>query len=118
MSVTTEATGSQVATVGTEHDLHDVAAAGTYLLNVDLSVLQAGDTVELRIYKIVVTGGTRRVAYGPPGGSFTGVQPTDDQIQISVPVTNALTDAGSLRFTLKQTGGVSRTFDWSVEKIG
>lgn len=113
MAVTAQGTGSQVATVTTEHTLLDVAVAGTFTLHVDLSVLLAGDAVELRVYQIVLTGGFRRVAYI---ATFIGVQPTDGLIAISVPISNELTDAGSLRFTLKQTFGTSRTFPWKVLK--
>lgn len=113
MAVTAQGSGSQAATVATEHTLLDVAVAGTYTLHVDLNVLAAGDTVELRAYQIVLTGGTRRVAYKT---AFSGVQPADGLIAISVPISNELTDAGALRFTLKQTAGTSRTFPWKVLK--
>src|SRR5678816_611446 len=109
MAVTTADTNSQVATVTTEHTLFDTSSAGTYTLHVDLSVLADGDTVELRCYQMVLTGGTRRVAYV---GSFSDAQPADNMIAISVPISNALTDSGALRFTLKQTVGTSRTFPW------
>ena len=113
MAVTAAGTGTQSATVTTEHTLLDVAAAGTYTLHVDCVNMVAGDGLELRVYQIVLTGGTRRVAYM---SAFQGVQPTDDMIKISVPISNELTDSGSLRFTLKQTTGTSRNFDWKVLK--
>lgn len=111
MAVTADATGTQTATITTEHTLRDVAAAGTYTLHVDLSAMAAGDVMELRIYQIVLTGGTRRVAYFQ---RFDGAQPTDNMIAISVPISNELTDAGSLRFTLKQTFGTGRAYPWKV----
>ena len=113
MAVTAQATGSQATTVGTEHTLADVAIAGTFTLHVDTNVLAAGDGVELRIYQMILTGGTRRVAYFQ---SFYDAQPADDQIKISVPISNELTDAGALRFTLKQIAGTTRTFPWKVLK--
>lgn len=113
MAVTADATGTQSATVTTEHTLRDVAAAGTYTLHVDLNAMAAGDVLELRIYQMVLTGGTRRVAYFQ---RFEGAQPTDNQIAISVPISNELTDAGALRFTLKQTYGTGRSFPWKVLK--
>lgn len=111
----TFASGSQAATIGTEHFLSSPNAVGTYILNLDLNVLQAGDVLEIRIYKMVLTGGTPRVVYLE---TFQGVQPTDAQNYISVPIGNALTDTNSLRFSLKQTqpAGGGRTFDWSVEQ--
>lgn len=111
MAVTSAGSGTQTATVTTEHTLLDVATAGVYTLHVDTVNMVAGDILELRIYQIILTSGTRRVAYI---GVYYGAQPTDDVIKISVPIGNELTDAGSLRFTLKQTFGTSRNFPWKV----
>lgn len=113
MAVTAQGSGTQSATLTTEHTLLDVAVAGTFTLHVDKINLAAADYVELRIYQIVLTGGTRRVVYY---ARFDGVQPTDDMIAISVPISNELTDAGSLRFTLKQPVGTGRAYDWKVLK--
>ena len=122
MAVTGYAVGTLTAVVGTETTFgnagtpyltgtSDVAAAGTYTLHVDLINMAPGDVVELRISQIVLTGGTRRVAYF---ATFNGAQPADNMIQISVPISNELTDTASLRFTLKQTAGTARSFPWKV----
>jgi hypothetical protein len=113
MPVTAQSSGTQTATVTTEHTLLDVAVAGTFTLHVDCINMVAGDCLELRIYQIVLTGGTRRVAYFT---KYEGPQNADDMIKISVPISNELTDSGSLRFTLKQTFGTSRNFPWKVLK--
>lgn len=113
MAVTAQSTGTQTATIGTEHTLLDVAVAGTFTLHVDCINMAAGDMLELRVYQIVLTGGTRRVAYK---SSRVDAQPADDMIAISVPISNELTDAGSLRFTLKQVLGTGRAYDWKVLK--
>lgn len=113
MAVTAQGSGTQSATVTTEHTLLDVAVAGTFTLHVDTVNMVAGDGLELRISQIVLTGGTRRVAYF---ASYQGAQAVDDIIKISVPISNELTDSGSLRFTLKQTTGTSRNFPWKVLK--
>lgn len=111
MAVVASGSGTQTATVTTEHTLLDIAAAGVYTLHVDTVNMVAGDILELRVYQIILTSGTRRVAYL---GAFQGAQPVDDLIKISIPLGNELTDAGSLRFTLKQTFGTSRNFPWKV----
>lgn len=111
MAVTAQGSGTQTATVTTEHTLLDVAVAGTFTLHVDLVNMAAGDMLELRIYQIVLTGGTRRVAYYD---TFTDAQVADNMIAISVPISNELTDSGSLRFTLKQTLGSARAYPWKV----
>lgn len=113
MPVTAFASGTQSATVTTEHTLSDVNAAGVYTLHVDTVNMVAGDILELRVYQIVLTGGTRRVSMVT---CYYGAQPADDLIKISVPISNELTDSGSLRFTLKQTHGTSRDFPWKVIK--
>lgn len=111
MTVTAKGSGTQTATIGTEHTLLDIAAAGTYTFHVDAASMFAGDVVELRIYQIVLAGGTRRVAYM---ARFFDAQPTDDMIKLSVPISNELGDAGALRFTLKQTNGIGRAYPWKV----
>ena len=113
MAVTAQGTGTQTATITTEHTLLDVAVAGVFSLHVDTVNMAAGDILELRIYQITLTAGTRRVAYFV---RIDGAQPSDGVIYISVPIANELTDAGSLRFTLKQTDGTGRDFPWKVLK--
>lgn len=113
MAVTASGSGTQSATVTTEHTLLDVAAAGVYTLHVDTNAMVAGDVLELRVYQMVLTAGTRRVAYL---ATYSDAQPTNDQIKISVPIANELTDSGALRFSLKQTFGTSRSFPWKVLK--
>ena len=111
MAVTAQGSGTQTATVTTEHTLLDVAVAGTFTLHVDKINMAADDSLELRIYQMVLTAGTRRVVYF---ARYDDAQHADDMIAISVPISNELTDAGSLRFTLKQTLGTSRNFPWKV----
>lgn len=111
MAVTAYASGTQSATVTTEHFLSSPNVAGTYTLHVDTVNMVAGDVLELRIYQMVLTGGTQRVAYY---ARYDGAQPTDDLIKISVPISNELTDTNALRFSLKQTYGTSRNFPWKV----
>lgn len=117
MAVTAQGTGTQAASIGTEHTLLDVAVAGTFTLHVDTNAMLAGDTVELRLYQMVLTGGTRRLAYFK---SYSGVQDGSTNelgpIKISVPISNELTDAGAIRATLKQTLGTGRSFPWKVLK--
>lgn len=111
MAPTAYATGTQSATVTTEHFLTSPNVAGTFTLHVDTNAMAAGDVVELRIYQMVLTGGTTRVAYF---AQFADAQPADDLIKVSVPISNELTDTNALRFSLKQTAGTSRSFPWKV----
>lgn len=113
MAVTAYASGTQSATVTTEHFLSSPNVAGAFTLHVDTNAMVAGDVLELRVYQMVLTGGTARVAYF---ATYQGAQPADDLIKISVPISNELTDTNSLRFSLKQTEGTSRSFPWKVLK--
>jgi hypothetical protein len=107
--------GSQAATVGTEHTLLDVSAIGSYLLSVDLTPMAANDIVELRVKKLFKSAGSLVVVYYD---FWTDAQIADDAGKVGVPVVCAFTTSPSLRFTLKQTAGTSRTFDWLVEQLG
>lgn len=113
MAVTAQGSGTQTATVTTEHTLLDVAVAGTFTLHVDLVNMVAGDVVELRLYQMVLTAGTRRVVYFD---RYCDAQFADNLVAVSVPISNELTDAGAVRATLKQTFGTSRNFPWKVLK--
>lgn len=115
MAVTAQSQGTLTATGGgVEDTVLDVAVAGTFTFHVDTNAMVAGDVCELRIYQMVLTGGTRRVAYY---ARFAGAQPAEDVIKISVPISNELTDSGALRFTLEQSGGgTDKAFPWKVLK--
>ncbi len=105
------ASGTQSATVTTEHILKDVTDPGTFIIEINTINMAVGDVVEFRVYAVTLTGGTKRVAYFM---IYYGAQPVDDIQKISLPIGNDLTDATSLEFTLKQTFGTSRNFDWKV----
>lgn len=113
-AVNTSGTQSGTHTLYPEQALLDVAIAGTFQILVDKVAMLSGDTLELRVYSMVLTAGTRRVVYFE---RYTGAQSADDMIAISVPISNELTDAGALRFTLKQTAGTARAFPWKVLKF-
>ena len=105
------ASGTRSATVTTEHFESSPNAVGTYVFMVDTVNMVAGDVLELRVYAMILTGGTQRVAYY---ARYEGAQPTDDLIKVSVPVSTTLTDANAIRFSIKQTEGTSRDFAWKV----
>lgn len=112
MAVTAFTTGTQTASVGTEH-FYNVNEAGVFTFHVDLLNMASGDYLELRVYQMVLTGGTARVVYMEP---FQGAQATDNMIAVSVPIGNELTDSQALRFSLKQTLGTGRSFPYKILK--
>ncbi len=112
MTVAAFATGTLTPGDNAEHFLSSPNVAGTFTLHVDTVGMTAGDVIELRVYQIVLTGGTQRVAYLQ---RYADAQSADDLIKISVPISNELTDTNSLRFSLTQTKGTtSHTFPWKV----
>ena len=113
MAVTAASSGTQSATINTEHQLADINASGVYTFHVDTTNMASGDILELRVYQMVLTSGTARVLFV---SCFYGAQPTDDVIKVSLPIGNELTDSTSLRFSLKQTFGTGRSFAWKVLK--
>jgi len=111
MAVTAFSSGTQTATIGTEHFLANVDQAGVFILEVDVNALAAGDIVELRVYRMVLAGGTARLesVY-----TFMGVQ--EILVKRAIPISNDHNDAQALRFSLKQTFGTGRAFPWKVLK--
>lgn len=102
-----KASGTQAATIGTEHTLATITDAGIYVFVVDTATLAAGDRLELRIKTKCLTGGTSRVTYLQ---AYADAQPADDAMKNSVPIPSDIEAV----FTLKQTAGTGRNFPWKV----
>lgn len=111
MAIFAHVATSVTPTLNTETFLSNVAVPGTYTLHIDLSNMAAGDYLEIRIYQMVLTGGASRVAYF---SQYSHAQPTDNMIAISVPISNELTDAQALRFSIKQTAGTARAYPHKI----
>jgi hypothetical protein len=112
MTISAFASGTQTAILSTEHFLANVNVEGKFTGIVDVSNLADGDILELRAYQMVLTGGTPRVV---DYLVLYGAQPTEQQIiEWGKELKNELTDAQSLRYSLKQTAGVGRSFPWKV----
>ena len=105
MAVESKASGSQAATLDTEHTLATITDAGVYQLWVDAAELSEGEALTLRVYAKVLSGGTERLADELSVRNGLGVP-----ILYSVPYVAV----HHIRFTLQQSGGVGRTFDWAV----
>lgn len=105
---TSKASGTQAATVTTEHTLTTVAGAGTFVIYVDTNAMVNGDVLELRVKTKVTSGGTTR---GFLLATYANVQ--DQPIVASIPVASI----NECVFTLKQTVGTSRSFPWEVVEL-
>ena len=76
---------------------------------VDLSNMQAGDTVVLRVKDKVLSSGSEVLAFEQ---SYSGAQSLD--WVCSEPIAAA----HSISLTLHQTAGTNRNYDWSTRSVG
>ena len=102
---TSIASGTQTATITTEHTLATDTTNKTYVLVVDTAAMVNGDVLELRVYTIALTAGTERLAYF---ATYTHAQSCP--MTYSVPVPADI----SCKVTLKQTAGTGRAFPWKL----
>jgi hypothetical protein len=107
------ASGTQTCVINTEHFLSSPNVAATFEIKVDTANLDDGDSLTIRIYKMVLTGGTARVQYKQ---TYLGIQDEDDLIKVSPPIGNDLAETNALRFSIKQTSGTGRDIPWAVLK--
>lgn len=104
--------GSQTATLTTEHDLGSppLNNAGTYLLVIDAANLANGETLTLRAYRKARAADTQRIVFEAVFQHAVAAP-----ILVSVPI--PLPANGALKFTLRQDGGTGRAFPWSIETL-
>lgn len=107
MTWTVDSSGSQTATIGTEHVLDSPTTNATYELEVDTVNLALGDLVELRCYDMVDGTNYRQVWKG-------AFQHPQVSLAKKAPPIVIITQG---KFTLKQTAGTGRAFPWSVRRI-
>jgi hypothetical protein len=100
-----ESSGTQTATLTTEHSLATPATLKTRVLAVDANALVAGETLTLRFKGAVLSAGTERLIRE---AVFTGPL-AEPHIQ-SMPV--VMPQGGTI--TLTQTGGTGRAYPWAV----
>jgi len=103
---TVVSSGSQTATISTEHTLDTIATAGVFILAIDMAALVAGDVVEVRIYGKARTGDTERLLHRGTYGPAALASP----LIMSVPIVSP----HHFKATLKQTAGTGRAFPWAI----
>ena len=108
MTWTVSGSGTQAATIGTEHILDTDTVNGTYACFVDLVNMANGDVAELRVYTKVLSTGALDLVWK---GTYANVQ-----VEPVKPAPPIASDQ-SVKFTLKQTAGTGRNFDWKVLRI-
>ena|SRR5437868_4107605 len=103
---TSNQSGSQAATIGTEHQLGAaITAAGVYALVVDTANMANGDVLELRAKTKCKAGSASRQAF-----FVTYAHAQADANKYSIPIPADV----EVLFTLKQTAGTGRSFDWNI----
>lgn len=107
-SIAEVTSGTQAATLDTEHTLTTQTAAEVYVLAVNLANLAGGDTVILRVKAKVIAGGSAALAFQQ---SFIGAQLED--VAYSEPIASA----HQVVATLEQTDGTGRSFEWALLKV-
>lgn len=107
MAWVTDSSGTQSATVTTEHTLAQPTTIATYQCEVDATNMVNGDALELRVY-VMVDATNYRVAWI---GSFQNIQ------GVPALVAPPIASLTQLKFTLKQTTGTTRNFPWAIRRI-
>jgi hypothetical protein len=102
------ANGSQTSTISTVHSLATITTAGVYQLDVNLTNLANGDVLELRGKKKVLSSGAEIDCVL---GQYANVQ--SQKGVSSIPIVSLY----SLTFTLTQTAGSSRVFEWNAVRL-
>lgn len=105
MGLIAVASGTQAATVNTEHSLTQQTGVGIYVLKVDTAAMQAGDTLVLRLKDKVLSTGTSRITQEV---TLTGVQAVPNWRSEPIP------SEVEVIATLLQSEWTSRSFPWKL----
>lgn len=102
---TVESSGTQTATIDTEHTLATITSNDTLQLIVDTANMAAGDVLILRVKTKVLSGGTTRLVQEAIYANAQSIP-----IKYSDPI---MSDQEAV-FTLEQTDGTGRSYPWKV----
>lgn len=105
MGLVSAANGSQAAAIGTEHSLTQQTGIGIYVLLVNTSAMQAGDTLVLKIKTKRSASDSSVTAYSY---TFTDAQTEPHKYSVPVPVDTEII------CTLQQTAGTGRAYPWKL----
>lgn len=105
MALISPASGTQSATISTEHTLTTKTTTGIYVLRVDVAAMASGDTTVIRIKTKTLSGGTARIEQEV---TLSGAQNIAAWVSEPVPV-----DV-EIACTLTQTAGTGRSYPWKL----
>jgi hypothetical protein len=97
--------GTQSATLDTEHTLDNDTSGKTYVLVVDTGAMVDGDVTILRIKTKVLSGGTLRLAYS---ATYANAQTHPNVYSVPVPANV------EIECSLEQTDGTGRSYPWAL----
>lgn len=100
--------GSQTATLTTEHTLSTVTAAGAFCLAVDVANLALGETLTLRIYGKARSTDTERL--------LKEMSIAHAQLEDLV-ISPVYVSPHHFKATLEQNGGTGRAFPWAIYAV-
>lgn len=104
---TLEASGTQAATVGTEHTLATLAVNKSLWPEIDINALVAGEYVEIKVKTKTLSGGVTRTIQS---AIFSWL---DAGVGSGVSMEPIISDLEYV-LSLKQIGGSSRSFPWKI----
>lgn len=108
MAPTLTTSGTQTATITTEHTLTTQTGTKFYCAYIDLTNMTSGDTTEIRVSLIVKSAGSHILYFM---GTYSGAQSNP---LLFIP---ALPSDISWKLTLKQTVGTGRSYDWRILEV-
>lgn len=112
MPITQESSGSQTATISTEHTLATITTQKTFVLTVDCSALAAGEYVEIKVKRDARSADATRTLHSR---IVSWLEAGSTPI-VSMPPVPA--GGGEFVCTLKQLNGTGRAFPWAVDTPG
>jgi len=108
MALSVKSSGSQTATLATDHTLLSTPDSGVYVMVVDAANLANGETLILTIQRKARSGDTIRTAYTAVFQHALG-----SPLLLSPPVPCPV----GADFILRQEGGTGRAYPWSIEQL-
>ena len=112
MPITQESSGSQTATVNTEHTLATITTNKTFVAYVDCNALAAGEYVELKVKRDARSADATRTLHTR---IVSWLEAAMTPI-IKLPADSG--GGGEYVVTLRQLNGTGRAFPWAIETPG
>jgi hypothetical protein len=112
MPITQEASGSQTATIGTEHTLATIVTQKTFIAYVDCNGLAASEYVELKVKRDARSADATRTLHTRVVSWLEAAM---------TPIIKLPADSGGggeYVVTLRQLNGTGRAFPWAIETPG